>query len=437
MDNFSHTGLLMEMFDKLHILADSAKYDASCSSSGSSRNVRGKLGKASIGGVCHSWSADGRCISLLKILMTNSCIYDCAYCINRRSNDTPRAILSPEEICTFTIEFYRKNYIEGLFLSTGVVRNPDYTMELLIKTAHLLRNVHNFSGYLHIKLIPGASQELIDKLGRYADRVSVNIELPSQKSLSLLAPQKKLDAIVTPMKQVKESIDIYRKEKKKTRRAPVFAPAGQSTQLIVGATPESDLQILTLTDWLYKKVTLKRVYYSAYIPVNNDSNLPALPVPPLLREHRLYQADWLLRFYNFEADELLSPVNPNLSTELDPKAAWALNHLEHFPVEVNRADYNMLLRVPGIGVQSARKIMKARKIRRLRYEDLIKLRVVLKRAQYFITVNGKYHGDTSCDQSPIYNRLTIDAQQKKNSSLQLDLFGSLFPDTASVITGEL
>ncbi|MDX9702921.1 MAG: putative DNA modification/repair radical SAM protein [Candidatus Auribacterota bacterium] len=428
----------MLMLDKLHILADSAKYDASCASSGSSRNVRGKLGKASVGGVCHSWSSDGRCVSLLKILMTNACIYDCAYCLNRRSNDIPRAMLSPDEICELTVEFYRKNYIEGLFLSTGIVKNADYTMELLIQTARKLRKEHNFSGYLHIKLIPGASEELIDILGRYADRVSVNIELPSQQSLSILAPDKKLDAILTPMKQVKESIDTYKAEKKTLRRAPLFSPAGQSTQLIVGATPESDMQILVLSSWLYKKVAMKRVYYSAYIPVNNDKNLPALPTPPLLREHRLYQADWLLRFYDFEPDELLSPANPNLATEVDPKTAWALAHLDRFPVEVNVADYNTLLRVPGIGVQSARRIIRSRKVKRLRYEDLNKFRVVLKRARYFITVHGRYHGDMACDEQLLFKRLATGFGSNGNSSLiQLDLFDSLFSDRHSVITGEL
>lgn len=426
----------MGILDKVHILADSAKYDASCASSGSNRRSTGKLGSSQRSGVCHSWSADGRCISLLKILMTNSCIYDCAYCINRRSNDTPRARLTPDEICNLTIEFYRKNYIEGLFLSTGIVRSPDYTMELLIDTVRKLRNDHGFHGYIHVKLIPGASRELIDTIGLYADRVSVNIELPSQQSLSLLAPQKKLDAIVTPMKQVKGSIDASKQEKKRSKRAPAFSPAGQSTQLIIGATPESDLHILTLSSWLYKKVSLKRVYYSAYIPVNNDRNLPSVTASPLLREHRLYQADWLLRYYKFDADELISEQQPFLSSEYDPKTAWALRNIDRFPVDLNTADYETLLRVPGIGIKSACKIIRTRKVKRIRYEDLKKLRIVLKRAQYFITINGTYHADTPFVPERIEQRLILPDNRTKKSGCQLELFNDYTIDRISALTGE-
>ena len=426
----------MTLLKKIQILTDSAKYDASCSSSGSSGRTKGSFGSTATGGICHSWAADGRCISLLKILMTNICIYDCAYCLNRSSNDIPRAILSPEEICDITINFYRKNYIEGLFLSTGVVRNPDYTMELLIKTVKLLRETHGFRGYIHLKLIPGADKKLIEIAGRYADRVSVNIELPSQKSLSLLAPQKKISNIIKPMEQVHETLSHYKAERKKKRKPPLFSPAGQSTQLIIGATPETDYHILTLSKWLYKKVDLKRVYYSAYIPVNNWKNLPAIQQPPLLREHRLYQADWLMRFYYFSADEIVDSENQHLDTDIDPKTAWALRNIHYFPVEINKADYLTLLRVPGIGVVSAKKILSLRKVHSIDFDDLKKLKIVLKRAQYFITAKGKYYSDIKLDPVKIRTRIILPSAIKASRPLQLDLFADLSQDKLSAVSGE-
>lgn len=423
---------------KLQILAESAKYDASCSSSGSSRSGAGSLGMASTGGVCHSWSADGRCISLLKILMTNVCIYDCEYCVNRCSNDIPRARFTPGEIADLTINFYRKNYIEGLFLSSGVIQSPDHTMELLNRSIKLLRTEHRFSGYIHLKLIPGASDELIAEAGRWADRVSVNIELPTRQSLALLAPHKNIDSILHPMRTIRDELVEHAAQKKKARAKQYYAPAGQSTQLIVGATPETDWHIMKLSSWLYNNVELKRVYYSAYVPVNNAANLPALAGPPLLREHRLYQADWLLRFYDFEADELLSPDQPLLDTEVDPKTSWALRHLDRFPIEINTADYNDLLRIPGIGIRTAQRIIRMRRVKRVRYEDLKKLRTALKRAQYFITINGKYYGDLSPDSTHLKSRI-ITPQGKRNGSYQMELFDSrlLSPaETGTAITGE-
>lgn len=335
----------MEIFDKLKILADSAKYDASCSSSGSNRkNKNNGIGNGSLSGICHSWGADGRCISLLKILFSNSCIYDCKYCINRCTNSVKRATFTPQEVADLTIHFYKRNYIEGLFLSSAVVKSPDYTMELLIKTVSILRNVYNFNGYIHCKSIPGCSKELIDKLGILVDRLSINIELPSNDSLKLLAPQKEKDGILTPMTYVSNGIKQNKLEK--SRFKPSFVPAGQTTQLIVGATPESDLKILKLSQGLYQKLGLKRVYYSAYISVNNDKNLPTLASPPLLRENRLYQADWLLRFYGFQANELLDETHPNFNHILDPKCDWALRNIDKFPIEINTADYFTLLRIP-------------------------------------------------------------------------------------------
>ena len=379
----------MDIEDRLDILADAAKYDVSCSSSGSSRpNRPGGLGNAHYSGICHSWTADGRCISLLKILMTNSCIYDCEYCVNRRSNDTPRAMLTPEEIVLLTIEFYRRNYIEGLFLSSGIVKSPDYTTELLIRTAKLLRERKHFNGYIHMKGIPGTDPKLLNELGRYVDRVSVNIELPSEKSLHLLAPQKTKQAIMAPMKFFRDSIRENKEERKKFKRAPSFVPAGQTTQLIVGASGESDRQILLLTQGLYRKASLKRVYYSAYVPIMKGKNLPAVKAPPLMRENRLYQADWLLRFYEFKAEELLDRDNPNFNPYLDPKCNWAVQHYGLFPVDVNRAPFEMLLRVPGIGPKSARRIWHARKQAALGLDELKRMGVVLKRAQYFITCRG-------------------------------------------------
>lgn len=350
----------MEILDKLRILSASAKYDASCSSSGSKRkNIKNGIGNTETSGICHSWGADGRCISLLKILLSNCCIYDCKYCINRCTNSVERATFSPRELADLTINFYKRNYIEGLFLSSAVVRSPDYTMELLIQTVSILRNEYNFNGYIHCKTIPGCSKELIDKLGLMVDRMSVNIELPSNNSLKLLAPQKEKDGILEPMNYISQTIQNNQQEKSKYKKD--FSPAGQTTQLIIGATPESDLKILKLSDSLYKKLKLKRVYYSAYVSINNDKNLPMLSSPPLLRENRLYQADWLLRFYGFKVNELLTESNPNFNNLLDPKCDWAIRNLDKFPIEINKADYYTLLRVPGIGVISAKKIITARR----------------------------------------------------------------------------
>jgi putative DNA modification/repair radical SAM protein len=380
----------MNSNQKLAILADSAKYDASCASSGVERSGAGKLGNCSTSGICHSWSADGRCVSLLKLLLTNHCIYDCAFCANRRSNGVPRASLEVAEVVDLTLSFYRRNYIEGLFLSSGVERSPDDTMERLLSVARELRLRHDFGGYIHLKAIPGASPDLVRQAGHYADRLSVNIELPSQASLSRLAPQKSKAHILGPMGIISEGIAEYHVEQRHTSRAPAFAPAGQSTQMVVGASPESDLQILQLSAALYRRYALKRVYYSAYIPVNEDSRLPALATPPLQREHRLYQADWLLRFYGFAATELLSSDSPWLDLQLDPKCAWALRNPTFFPVEVNSAPYERLLRVPGLGTLSARRICDARRFSALRPEDLAKLGVVGRRAQFFLTVGGRY-----------------------------------------------
>ena len=369
--------------------AESAKYDVSCASSGTSRShKKGQIGSAEGWGICHSFAEDGRCISLLKIMLTNNCIYDCAYCINRRSNDLPRATFSVSELVNLTIEFYRRNYIEGLFLSSGVVRNPDYTMERLVKVVKDLRQVYRFNGYIHLKSIPGASQELVNEAGLYADRMSVNIEIPNEQSLQLLAPEKDFQSVFTPMRYIQQGMLQSAEERKKFRHAPRFVPAGQSTQMIVGATSDSDKDILHLTSALYKRPSMKRVYYSGFVPVNGyDKRLPALKQPPLVRENRLYQADWLLRFYNFKVDEIVDDSYPDLDLEIDPKLAWALRHPEAFPVDINRADYEMLLRVPGLGVKSAKMILTARRYSRLGTSHLKQIGVVLKKAQYFITCN--------------------------------------------------
>ena len=377
------------VLDKLKILAESAKYDVSCASSGTSRShKKGQIGSAEGWGICHSFAEDGRCISLLKIMLTNNCIYDCAYCINRRSNDLPRATFSVSELVNLTIEFYRRNYIEGLFLSSGVVSNPDYTMERLVKVVKDLRQVYRFNGYIHLKSIPGASQELVNEAGLYADRMSVNIEIPNEQSLQLLAPEKDFQSVFTPMRYIQQGMLQSAEERKKFRHAPRFVPAGQSTQMIVGATSDSDKDILHLTSALYKRPSMKRVYYSGFVPVNGyDKRLPALKQPPLVRENRLYQADWLLRFYNFNVDEIVDDSYPDLDLEIDPKLAWALRHPEAFPVDINRADYEMLLRVPGLGVKSAKMILTARRYSRLGTSHLKQIGVVLKKAQYFITCN--------------------------------------------------
>lgn len=398
----------MSLNEKLNILSDAAKYDVACTSSGTSRKNDGTgMGSCEQSGICHSFSADGRCISLLKILFTNECVYDCKYCINRRSNDVPRASFTPDEMCTLTMEFYRRNYIEGLFLSSGVFQSPDYTMELLCATLYKLRREHNFQGYIHVKTIPGASPELVQRLGFLADRMSVNLELPTAESLKLLAPHKTRKTILAPMRQVQNRMDENKKELAIYRSAPKFVPAGQSTQMIIGATPETDYQIINVAESLYQKFGLKRVFYSAFIHVNEDKNLPAKTDegPPLLREHRLYQADWLLRYYHFEAKELLSEENPNFNVLLDPKCNWALKHLEEFPVEVNRASYEMLLRVPGLGYKSAVRIVKARKMGMLDFRDLKKMGVVLKRAMYFLTCNGRMMYPTKMDEDYITRNL--------------------------------
>jgi putative DNA modification/repair radical SAM protein len=381
----------VDVFDKLKILTDAAKYDAACTSSGVNKRAGiGGIGSAAASGICHSFSADGRCISLLKVLMTNVCTYDCKYCVNRKSNDTPRASFSPRELADLTINFYRRNYIEGLFLSSGVLKNPAYTTEQMIEVLRILREEYRFSGYIHAKAIPGTDSALISHLGMLADRMSVNIELPSQNSLQLLAPDKSKHSILAPMGYIKNRIQEASTDIIKYRHAPKFVPAGQSTQMIVGATPDTDFQILNLTESLYKKYKLKRVFFSAYMPIAENSLLPSIDTkPPLLREHRLYQADWLLRFYGFTANELLDHQHQSFNPYIDPKCNWALNHMECFPMNINRAPYSDLLRIPGIGVHSAKRIVMARRIATLNFNDLKKLGVVIKRAQYFITCGGK------------------------------------------------
>ena len=382
----------MTIYEKLNILSDAAKYDVACTSSGSERRGDGKgIGNCVKSGICHSFSADGRCISLLKILFTNECIFDCKYCINRSSNDVIRASFTPEEVCRLTIEFYRRNYIEGLFLSSGVIESPNHTMELLYATLLKLRREYHFQGYIHVKAIPGADPELIRRTGFLADRMSVNLELPTAEGLRKLAPHKSRKNILTPMRLVQNQMEENRQELMAFRHAPEFVPAGQSTQMIIGATSETDFQILHVAKSLYRKFQLKRVFYSAFVHVNDDAALPARcdEGPPLLREHRLYQADWLLRYYGFEADELLTESNPNFNALFDPKCDWALRHLEYFPLEINLAPYDALLRVPGIGYKSAGRIVRARRLGKIQFEDLKKMGVVLRRAIYFITCSGK------------------------------------------------
>ena len=441
----------MDAFEKLRILTDAAKYDAACTSSGVDRGkAQDGMGSAAACGICHSFSADGRCISLLKVLMSNACVYDCKYCVNRRSNDTPRATFSPRELADLTIQFYRRNYIEGLFLSSGVIQSPDYTCERMIETLRILREEYRFHGYIHAKAIPGADSLLISRIGSLADRLSVNIELPSQQSLSLLAPDKKKESILRPMQLISGRIEENSTELVKYRHAPKFAPAGQSTQMIIGATPETDLQILRLSERLYQKYRLKRVFYSAYLPVAESPLLPALTTkPPLLREHRLYQADWLLRYYGFTSDELLDEKHPSFHPLVDPKCGWALNHPELFPVEVNRAPYETLLRVPGIGVKSARRIVTARRQGRLDYGALKKLGVVLKRAQYFITCSGKLADGLRITPDSALRALVSDTMQKElPQPEQLSLFSPAAPkhikytapgkeDILSCLTGQM
>ncbi len=403
----------MDLFEKLGVLADAAKYDVSCSSSGGTRNNKDGVGNSHNAGICHTWSDDGRCVSLLKILLSNECIYDCVYCVNRASNDVPRASFTADEVIELTMNFYRRNYIEGLFLSSAVLKNPSHTMELMLDIVRRLRNEHHFYGYIHIKAIPGADEKLINEAGMFVDRMSINIELPSDKGLEVLAPQKPKKALLKPMQQInnkiietKEEQKIYRRgNSTDTSKGRLFVPAGQSTQLIIGATPDRDLSILKLSEALYDSFNLKRVYYSAYVPTLADPRLPALIKPPLLREHRLYQADWLLRFYGFGADELLSKTNPDFNPELDPKSDWALRNLHLFPVEINSIDYDMLLRVPGIGVKSAQRIITARRVGRLNFDNLKKIGVVLKRAGHFITCQGKTYDSYSKNESVVKESL--------------------------------
>lgn len=437
----------MELLQKLKILSDAAKYDVACTSSGSAReNASGGFGNTVSAGICHSFSSDGRCISLLKILMSNCCAYDCAYCVNRISNDIPRTTFTPEEIVDLTINFYHRNYIEGLFLSSAVVKNPDYTMERITRIVKTLRKEYRFNGYIHIKAIPGADFRLIEEAGRYVDRMSVNIELPTNKGLKLLAPQKKKESILGPMNFISSKITESSEDRRTFRKSPLFVPAGQSTQLIVGATPDHDLRILKLSEGLYRHYKLKRVFFSAYVPVSNNPYLPANIKPPLLREHRLYQADWLLRFYGFSADELLDDSHPNFNMQLDPKCDWAVRNLHRFPVEVNRADYETLLRVPGIGVRSARRILAARRVSSLDFDDLKKLGVVLKRARYFITCRGRYYDKIKMDETFIKLNLSADRNQVPITGdtgyKQISIF-PLLPEVPTIqdafasITGEM
>ncbi|MGN0813479.1 MAG: putative DNA modification/repair radical SAM protein [Candidatus Coproplasma sp.] len=415
--------------NRLEILTESAKYDVSCSSSGSKRvNTKGGLGNASVGGICHSFTPDGRCISLLKILMSNACLYDCEYCPNRRSADVARATITPDEICELTINFYKRNYIEGLFLSSAVFSSPNRTMELLTDTVIKLRKIYNFNGYIHLKGIPHADDALIMRAAKYVDRMSFNVELPSEKSLKLLAPQKTKDSLLLPMKKLSEAI-CYDKENK-VKHSHRVIPAGQTTQMIVGASPESDGQILRLTEALYRRMGLKRVYYSSYIPVVQSDKLPQVGAG-LLREHRLYQADWLIRFYGFNVDEICGE-GENLSPELDPKCAWALRHMELFPVEVNTAPLENLLRVPGIGARGAYRITEARKYTALDFDNLAKMRIILKRAKHFITCKGKFYGSDNV--STVNASLTL--QERGENAEQLSMFSS--PSVAlSALTGEI
>ena len=436
----------MDIREKLEILTDSAKYDVACTSSGAARGGRKDgIGSAVSCGICHSFSADGRCISLLKVLMSNACCYDCQYCVNKKSNDTKRATFEPYELANLTMEFYRRNYIEGLFLSSAVIKSPDYTSERMLMVLSILRNEYRFYGYIHVKAIPGTDRRILAALGALADRMSVNIELPSENGLKLLAPDKKKNDILSPMSFIKNGIEQNKYEVVKYRHSPSFVPAGQSTQMIIGATPDSDYKILNLTQALYKKYDLKRVFFSAYVPVVEGKNLPSLITsPPLLREHRLYQADWLLRFYGFEADEILSEENPDFNPYIDPKCNWAINHMEYFPVDVNRADRETLLRVPGIGVKSAYRIIKARKLCSLDFDDLKKLGVVMKRASYFITCKGKSLSRGTLDGKAILAGLMSDRAQKsfeRAGDGQLSLFDENIllsgEDRVKCLTGQM
>ena len=409
--------LTSETLDKLTILADAAKYDVSCASSGVARKNKGGIGNSEAMAICHTWSSDGRCVSLLKILMTNKCVYDCAYCINRVSNDVKRASFTPEEVAKLTIEFYRRNYIEGLFLSSGVEDNPNKTMERIVKVLKILRHDYHFSGYIHVKAIPAVDPLLTKEAGFLADRMSVNMELATEKSLKLLAPQKPIQKLLLPMKEIQVGIKKSKDEGHYFKHAPNFVPGGQSTQMIVGASQDTDRSILFRSQALYKNFDLKRVYYSAYMPVNTGGLLPSIQTtPPLKREHRLYQADWLIRFYKFSADEILSDSDLNLDLDFDPKMIWALRNMDKFPMEINKVSYAELLRIPGIGVESARRIIGQRTIKSINYESLKKMGVVVKRARFFLTCQGKYYGDKTF--TPEYIRqYLIDGSQYHQLSL--------------------
>lgn len=410
----------MDIREKLEILADAAKYDVSCSSSGSNRkNKNNGLGNGSMGGICHSYSEDGRCISLLKILMTNACIYNCEYCINRRENDTQRATFSPEEVANLTMNFYRRNYIEGLFLSSGIIKNPDYTMERLVKVAEILRYKYNFNGYIHMKAIPGASQDLVKKMGLLVDRMSINIELPSQKALSILAPEKKIADITRPMGDVKNEMMVYGDDRKKFAHTPKFLPAGQTTQMIIGAGRESDLEIIKTSEKLYSDYALKRVYYSGFVPVVKSKFTQGIDKAPLLREHRLYQADFLMRGYRFKADDLLSKNDANFDLSIDPKSNWAINNIERFPIEINTASFFELMKVPGFGRTYVNRIIEARQFRKLTYDSLRALKISTKRAKHFILVNGVYRGLKFWDKNDL--KVLMSAPDTKNYQ-QLSMF---------------
>ncbi len=439
----------MELEDKLKLLTEGAKYDVACTSSGVDRAGRkGRLGNAIAAGICHSFAADGRCISLLKVLLSNQCAYNCAYCVNRRSADVQRTTFTPRELAELTYGFYRRNYIEGLFLSSGVLKNPDYTMEQMIECLRLLREEYGFLGYIHAKTIPGSSRELIYRLGLLADRLSVNLELPSEASLNQLAPDKPRENIFRPMAAIATGIQENRHELVRYQHTPRFAPAGSSTQMVIGATPDTDYQIIRLTESLYQKYKHRRVFFSAYVPVAGAALTPVGYQPPLLREHRLYQADWLLRFYGFRAEEILDEAHPYLDPLLDPKESWALSHLEYFPVEVNTADRAQLLRVPGIGVTSVERILRARRQARLTFDHLRKLRVVMKRAQYFITCSGKMLPGIRFEKESIYRSLTLEARRRQGllfepEVTQLSLFDAGKPllmqgeDVIKCLTGQL
>ncbi|MCO6564726.1 MAG: putative DNA modification/repair radical SAM protein [Apibacter sp.] len=415
-----------QIINKLAILAESAKYDVSCSSSGVGRKSKvGDIGSTSSSGICHTFTEDGRCVSLLKIMMTNYCMYDCAYCISRKSNDIKRASFSVKELVELTLEFYKRNYIEGLFLSSGIVKNPDHTMERMIRVIKELRTVHRYNGYIHMKSIPGASKELVTQAGLYADRLSVNIEIPTEKNLKFLAPEKDHKSVFAPMKYIQNGVLEYKEEKKKYKSIPRFTPAGQSTQMIIGATNETDQDILKVSSLLYMQSSMRRVYYSGFIPVNPyDNRLPVLQQAPLVRENRLYQADWLMRFYQFTADEIIDDKNPNLDLEVDPKLAWALRHPEMFPIDVNSAEYRQILRVPGIGVKSAKLIMASRRFGKLDMYQLKKIGVIIKRAQYFITCRDSF-GITINEIKPEYlKKILISKKHNTKNSNQISL---LFP----------